>query len=435
MGIEMLKEEDRSKLDGIVSQMESNGENTEDIQFVVNDFKSKYDVPRETQKEPGALERISQNFQNIGKPAESNIKTPTILEKGLSVAGRTLGSVGSIPVELGKNVYNAIPNWSPSSNKSPAPIVQKLKTKIPEAISSFTEAHPRAATLAETALNLSSVIPGERIIGGIAPKLGLGTSKALEKGAARIQGTKVKINSPEFKKGAQNEMYTKYEVFGNANKVREQWQNKIDDTYNQVKEKIQNLPDVPENYASIDDIFNSAEKSVDTYGKSPTARAAIKNSLEKLKEEFQSAYPDGKINILDAQSEKQVIGKKGDWLARAGEISGNPEASINSQAHNALYDALKTNVENKGAPGIKELNKQLSEMIPMERAASKSMLVANRKNLISLDDFIGGVHAASSAAVGNFAPAAIVGANILSKSPSIAKGMHVLGKGIKWASQ
>lgn len=38
-----LNEQDRQKLDRIVSQMESNGEKPEDIQFVVNDFKSKYE--------------------------------------------------------------------------------------------------------------------------------------------------------------------------------------------------------------------------------------------------------------------------------------------------------------------------------------------------------------------------------------------------------
>lgn len=37
-----LSEQHRQKLDGIVSKMEANGEKTEDIQFVVNDYKSKY---------------------------------------------------------------------------------------------------------------------------------------------------------------------------------------------------------------------------------------------------------------------------------------------------------------------------------------------------------------------------------------------------------
>jgi hypothetical protein len=38
-----LSEKDRLRLDGIVSKMESNGERPEDIQFVVNDFKAKYE--------------------------------------------------------------------------------------------------------------------------------------------------------------------------------------------------------------------------------------------------------------------------------------------------------------------------------------------------------------------------------------------------------
>ena len=38
-----LSEQDRLRLDGIVSKMESNGERPEDIQFVVNDFKAKYE--------------------------------------------------------------------------------------------------------------------------------------------------------------------------------------------------------------------------------------------------------------------------------------------------------------------------------------------------------------------------------------------------------
>lgn len=39
-----LSEQDRAKLDGIVSQMETNKESAEDIQFVVNDFKQKYGI-------------------------------------------------------------------------------------------------------------------------------------------------------------------------------------------------------------------------------------------------------------------------------------------------------------------------------------------------------------------------------------------------------
>ena len=43
----ILLEEDRAKLDGIVQQMISNNESEDNIQFVVNDFKSKYGKKKE----------------------------------------------------------------------------------------------------------------------------------------------------------------------------------------------------------------------------------------------------------------------------------------------------------------------------------------------------------------------------------------------------
>ena len=43
----ILLEEDRTRLDGIVQEMIGNNESEDDIQFVVNDFKSKYGKKKE----------------------------------------------------------------------------------------------------------------------------------------------------------------------------------------------------------------------------------------------------------------------------------------------------------------------------------------------------------------------------------------------------
>ena len=45
----VLKEVDRSKLDGIVKQMQDNKEPDANISFVVNDFKTKYGTKSTTQ--------------------------------------------------------------------------------------------------------------------------------------------------------------------------------------------------------------------------------------------------------------------------------------------------------------------------------------------------------------------------------------------------
>ena len=261
---------------------------------------------------------------------------------------------------------------------------------------------------------------GGKVLSGI-------EGNSLKDAAARVQGTKVKINSPEYKKGAENEMYTKHEVFGGAKNVREQWQDKIEKTSAQVKERIQNQPDVPENYTSIDDIFNAADAAAVKYGKNRTDIIAEKKAIAELRAHYEEAYPEGTMSLLDAQAEKQAAGHKGDWYTIAGEVKTDPALSSTGKAYNAVYDALKSTVENKGAPGIRELNKQLSEFIPMERAARKQVLVNSRKNLIPLDTFIGAIHTATSAVHGNVLPALITAATLGTRSPVVAKTLNTAG--------
>lgn len=66
-----LNEQDRQKLDGIVSQMESNGEKSDDIQFVVNDFKSKYEQPITSPATTGEMRRREE------QPKDPLNRTPT----------------------------------------------------------------------------------------------------------------------------------------------------------------------------------------------------------------------------------------------------------------------------------------------------------------------------------------------------------------------
>lgn len=63
----MLSEQNRSKLDGVVSQMTTNGESEESIRLVVEDFKTKYDTPAP-----------AQNFvKDLFKPTQQSTTTST----------------------------------------------------------------------------------------------------------------------------------------------------------------------------------------------------------------------------------------------------------------------------------------------------------------------------------------------------------------------
>lgn len=402
------------------------------------------DAPESPEANPSLGARIKQDWENIGAAAADNAKTPTAVEKMGSVVGRTLAfpfqAAGRAAFGAGQAVYNKLSPGNPEEDaRFKKEIIQPISEAVQpaaQAVGGFIEKHPRATTLAETAMNIGgAAFPAWKAVKAV-PASGAAVAGGLEKAAARVQGTKVKINSPEFKKGAQNELYTKHEVFGNAEGVRVQWQKKIDDTYNQVKEKIENSRTAadPENYTFVQDIFDAAEKAAEKYGKTPTDILSVKKSIKSLRDLYDEAFPDGKIDLLTAQTEKQAAGHKGDWYSVAGQVKTDPALSAQGKAYNALYDAFKNVVESKGEPGIKELNKKLSEFIPMERAARKQVLVNSRKNLIPLDAFIGGLHSVTSAAHGNIVPALLTAATLGTRSPLVAKGLHGTAKGLKKVS-
>ena len=67
----ILNENDRKKLDGIVQKMQANKESDDDIQFVVNDFKTKYGVKKKVNTESSSLDTpsVSPSTENLEQPA------------------------------------------------------------------------------------------------------------------------------------------------------------------------------------------------------------------------------------------------------------------------------------------------------------------------------------------------------------------------------
>lgn len=279
-----------------------------------------------------------------------------------------------------------------------------------------------------------SVLPVEKMLGfagrtlanvpadikGIAPKI--------ESAASRIEGTKVKINAPEQKMGAKNEYYSKYNVFGDAKSVQSQWIDKIKSTSDELKAKIASVKDDPNVSVNMLDILSNAENRV--LEQSDFGRKAVRREINNALNDIIDKYGDeaGNLNLVDAQMIKRSAGKHGDWYENPFGGKSADNSNIKSKVYNTIYDELKNDLEDKGPEGIKELNKQLSEMIPMERAASKQILVQSRKNPISFDDYVGGIASIASAAAGNLAPAALAGVNMATKSPNVAKGLYNIGQ-------
>lgn len=106
----MLNEQDRQKLDGIVQQMTDNGESDADIQFVVDDFKSKYggsDNSIDSVMKPAEPEKKS-----VGGFLGNVVKSGGNFLGGLATAVthpvQTLKTVGSLALGAGDNLLEGI---------------------------------------------------------------------------------------------------------------------------------------------------------------------------------------------------------------------------------------------------------------------------------------------------------------------------------------
>jgi hypothetical protein len=436
--------------------------------------------------EPAKQEPITQPLQDVGARMAERVRSAasaeSIPEYLLQTAGNAAASLGDIGIgaasTLGKAYGKIDPRGAEAAKTAGSLALGKLggafRAPLLEKAGAALHQSPIGQGLDKIAgnervmknlgagANLASLIPAERVVAPAlraATKGALGTvqkaaettvsmpsklGEGLQNAAARIQGTKVKVLTPEMKKGASNAQYKKYGVFGNAEQVQKQWHGKIQDLATQLKEKINSVefdPNNPETRINLVQVINRAKQK--TLEGSRINKNALSKVADDVANELETTYGldfnkapaiSNNVDLAESQLLKQEVGKHGDWLSHNGKIAANQDATNKAAFYNTLYNELKVELENKGPEGIKQLNKQLSEIIPMERSAAKQVLVQNRKNPLSLDDYIGGLATAGSALHGNLFPAAVAIGNAASKSPNVAKGMYKLGKLMKGES-
>jgi hypothetical protein len=98
-----LTEQRRSQLDGIVQQMTNNKEKESDIQWVVDDFKQKYDqpLPAAQPAAPAALPTAQPQPTNEYEPSFRSAQNDGFVAS----VGKTIGNIPGSALNLGKNLY------------------------------------------------------------------------------------------------------------------------------------------------------------------------------------------------------------------------------------------------------------------------------------------------------------------------------------------
>ena len=136
------------------------------------------------------------------------------------------------------------------------------------------------------------------------------------------------------------------------------------------------------------------------------------------------------LDLWQAQNFKQYLGNEGAWqhIAKQKGIPLKSEETARSQVAEMIYHRLNDAID-QGAPnGVRDLNRQLSELIPVKQAAGHRAIVASRNNRISLTDVITGTAAAMNPKLWP-----VYAVNSLSKSGTMASKIYRIGEALRTA--
>jgi len=214
-------------------------------------------------------------------------------------------------------------------------------------------------------------------------------AKLLKPLGEKIESGLVKASRADYTDGFKVGNIFKYKVGGTLDQSFEKVQNKIGDLSKQLKTVVTNSP----READVAGAFQRARARL---GSNPArtfgTNAQIDAAFNKLESEpfFQSIVKaGGKADIATAQDMKLAMGDMGAWLHDpSGKTIVDPDSKALEKVANTVYDELKLEIERKAWGPVKDINRQMSDLIPIRRALIRRIPVAARSNVFNMGDLL-----------------------------------------------
>lgn len=394
-----LKEEDRIKLDSIVSKMVANKESDSNIKFVVDDFKKLYGQ-KEQEKEKTFLQKAQGVLTKIfpGKEVGEAIGTSiargqlgTTIQK--AVTGRDI-----TPEEESKITSETTPGRVAADIAQGALMV--AGPKIPGAssvigkaaqlgtiggassgLSAISEGKPTEEVLSETGSGaLTGAVTGATL--GLVEKGIKGLSNLLGKTGDKVMTTVIKPTQKDIKDGFSIETVKKYNLGGSLKKTFE----KTDETLDSLSKQLNTKLTTNKNPVDLNEVYEKTAKrllgnKLESFG----SNAQMDSAIEKLQNEIIAVSgKNGLVSIPEGQLIKRAAGHFGAWTYGV----PTPEATASQKVYDTFYNELKTAIEKASPEGVKQLNQEISKLIPVMNALIRRIPVAERNAALSLTDII-----------------------------------------------
>lgn len=205
---------------------------------------------------------------------------------------------------------------------------------------------------------------------------------AVEKTGQKIQNSVIKPSTRDIKDGFKIENINKYDVGGSLPETVAKTHVKMNELSNQLMERLKGSS---EKIDLLKTFNETAKRLIGDKTKTFGDNSAIERVLKQLKGEITNASDNGKVDLVQATNVKRGAGTKGAWAYNRPEA----DASAIEKVYSEFYDVIKNDIEKAAPEGVKDINKQLSELIPISNAALRRLTVEERNNILSLTENIG----------------------------------------------
>lgn len=266
-----------------------------------------------------------------------------------------------------------------------------------------------------------SLQPGaEAAISANIPFLGAGFRKfgsLMEKAGDKVQFSVIKPNASDVADGFSVENIRKYDLGGSLKQSFQKTEDKLRSLSQELNTKLQNATE----QVDMNEVFQNTVKSLQSSKNSIFgSNARIGNTLDNLREEIITVAGDaGSVPVIDANEIKRAAGHFGAWQFGF----KDPDANAQEKVYTEFYKQLKTAIEKASPEGVQEINKQMSDIIPVMNALIRRIPVAERNNAISLGDIF-----TLSASTANPSAGLLTLANMASKSGRVGNFLSKQGE-------
>ncbi len=228
------------------------------------------------------------------------------------------------------------------------------------------------------------------IVGGALPIVSSALRPLFKSAGLKIEQALVKPSAQDVRDGFKTENIFKYDLGGTLQSTAEKTHQKITSRVEALKLA---LGETKKTLNLIEILKEAKSEASKSKAKSFGYNTRLNNAFDFLKNEIGVVAKGGKADLATAQEIKRSTGKLGAWQFG----TRDPDANALETAANIFYSKLKTAIEKSSPGNVRQINKELSELIPIEHALIRRLPVAERSNLLSLGDITAALPAFASA--------------------------------------